>query len=171
MGKRMNSKVIVQLGSTQESFSNGGYYSESSCDLIEYIVSCDKMKLSDYGGNGRIRFLDENGSMTVQLTIDGGNSFMSDESKSIVVIRSKGGTIRSNAYYGIEADLEFKPHVNEYSMVGVEKHVESIKDFYKSWQVVKGEISAVVIVVDNKSIFDEVMKNTIFDDCYVLLAE
>ena len=82
-------KIIVQVGNTQDSFSDGEYCSSKSCDLLEDVISCNKQKLSEHGGGGRVRFIDEGGNLRVQLTLTEGNSYMTDEGKAIIVIRSE----------------------------------------------------------------------------------
>lgn len=159
--------IIVHSGNIQGSFKDGGYYSEKACNLIEDIVACDKAKLSENGGSGRIRFTDNNGNMVVQLSIVKDRSFISDEGKSIVVIRSKRGSISSNAYYGVDAELDLVPGEKECSS----DPVDLVKHFYKSYRASKGEISVVVIIVDDKRTFDSITKDSLFENCYVLLAE
>lgn len=168
----MNSgKIIVQIGNRQESFKDGGYYSSESCDLIESMISCNKTKLSSHGGSGRIRFVKDDGNLVVQLSVLRGNSFMTDEGKAIVVIRCSEGSIRSNAYYGVESEMSFSSDSEVYSMSSVSDCIDSLKSFYRSWKVKKGEISAIVVILDKIDIFKEVVKDSFFDNCYVLLAE
>ena len=166
-----NGRIITQVGNDQVSFRDKGIFNNKMCDTIEHIITCDKTRLSEKGGNGRIRIIDENGDIVVQLNVIKGNSMMSDESSSIVLIRSKDNIIVSHAYYGVEAELDFVSNCDEYYMSGVDKHISSLKSFYESWQVKKGSIGAVVVIVDDKKVFDEVVSDSFFDNCYVLLAE
>lgn len=158
-----NGKIIVQVGQVQRTFNDRGFYSKVDCDLIESIVSCNKAKLAQHGGNGRIRINDESGNMKVQLSVVKDNSFISNEDDAVIVISFDG----SMAYTGKGSDLEFDSSVDEW----VTNDVSFYRNMLKSWKVVKGNVSAIIVIIDNKTIYDKVVVDEFFKDCYVLLAE
>lgn len=163
-------KIVVQIGSTQRIFQGGDSHPEKDFDLIENLVTCDKSRLSTQGGSGRIRLVDSVGNMVVQLSIIQGNCIMSDEGRSIVVLRGRDDSIKSYAYVGTESLVDFKSSEKKFLLDSVKNYISSLKSLYNSWKVQKGEISSIVIVKD-KSIFDALLKDSFFNNFYVLLEE
>ena len=167
----MNKSILTKVGEGSVTFfEDRESYPQRLCNIIEDLVSCNKQNLSKYGGSGSIAIKD-NGDTVVELTIEGGTSRMSDEGKSIVVVRSQGGNIRSNAYYGKDCNLDFVHKSEIYSLDGVYSHTKAIKDFVESWVCEKGEISAIVVIVDRLDVFRKILSDDFFKDMYILYSE
>ena len=152
-------------------FEDREFYPHGLCDTIEDLVSCNMQNLSKKGGSGSISVKDNSGKPVITLSIDKGTAKLSNESKSIVVVRSQNNIIRSNAYFGLDCDLDFAHKSEEYSLDGVEGHVKAVKDFVESWVCKKGEITAIVIIADRIDVFRKILSDDFFKDMYILLSE
>lgn len=166
-----NGTIIVQIGTKQQLFKDRETYPKTLCDYIEDLVSCNSSEISDDGGIGRIRFNTGNGDLLVQLSIDSGNSKLSDESKAIVLIRLEESRIKSPVYYGVDCKIDFKSKSNVYSLDSIEDYIESLKKFYSSWVVSRGEISVVVLIIDDYMVFERIINDDFFKYSYILYSE
>lgn len=166
----MNSKnrVIAQIGNKQKLFEDRETYPSESCDFIENIIMCNLSEISKDGIDGRIRFTGKDGKMFIQMSIIEGNCYLSDESSGVVLVRLKGDKIKSVGYYGIDADFNFVADRRTYSMDSVSSIVDSIKSFCISWKVGKGSIGAKVFIIDNYEVFENMLKDSFFNDSYIL---
>lgn len=147
--------------------NNGG--SRESCELIESIVSCDSAKLSQYGGSVELCIRKEDG--TLNLKIKDGTSRLSDESKSIVVVKSENLKIRSCAYYGQDCDLDFVNRFEDYSLTNVHGHIKTLKNIISAWSCKKGSIASVILLIDRMEVFKELLKDEFFKSMFVLYLE
>ena len=53
-------------------------------------------------------------------------------------------------------------------MDSVSSIVDSIKSFCISWKVGKGSIGAKVFIIDNYEVFENMLKDSFFNDSYIL---
>ena len=166
-----NGTIITQIGQKQYLFRDRETYPRVMCDCIEDLISCNISEISDEGGNGRIRFLDKEGNLNLQLSLDGANSKLSDKSSSVVLIRMCDGTIKSPVYYGVDCNISFSSKSNVYSLDGLENCVNSLKNFYSSWVVKEGNIGVVIFIVDDCSVFERVAFDDFFKYSYILCSE
>lgn len=168
----MSRSILTKVGSNNVVFfEDRESYPQGLCDTIEDLVSCNKQNLSKNGGSGSISLKGENGNTVIKLTLEGGTSKLSDEGKAIVVVRSQNNSIKSNAYFGIDCELDFIHKSEMFSLDGVHSHVKAVKDFVESWVCEKGEITAVVIIVDRVDVFRKILSDDFFKDMYILLSE
>ncbi len=166
-----NGTIITQIGTKQQLFRDRNSYPHELCDYIENIITCNSSELSSEGGTGRIRFNTLDNKLVVQLSINEGNSFISDNSKAIVLIRMLKGKIKSPVYYGIDCSIDFKSNCNIYSLDTVDSCVESFKNFYSSWSLTRGSIGAVVLIIDDYRVFEKVISDDFFKYSYILYSE
>lgn len=166
-----NGTIITQIGIKQQLFRDRVSYPKELCDYIENIISCNSPSLSQEGGMGRIRFNTSNNKLVVQLSINEGNFFISDNSKAIILIRMKEGQIKSPVYYGVDCSIDFKPNQSTYSLDTIDSCIESLKNFYSSWVISKGSIGAVVLIIDNYRVFKKVISDDFFKYSYILYSE
>lgn len=166
-----NGTIITQIGNKQHLFKDRESYPKEALNYIENIIIYNSSELSKDGVNGRIRFNDFDGNMSLQLILSNGVSKISDEDKVIVIIRGEKGNIWSRAYYGVSSEVDFVSQKEVYSLGSVEGYINSLKNFYNSWKVNKGSLGAVVVVLDKLDIFSRVIKDDFFRECYVLYSE
>lgn len=166
-----NRSITISVGKTQRFLQDRGIYPVEYCDIIEDLISCNKANLSKVGGSGSVRFTEENGHLVVGLVLDKVNSFISYANKSIICIRSKGGSIKANAYYGDLCDVDFTPKSEVYSLDSVQNHVQALKDFMSSWVFKKGELGAEIIIVDRLDVFENIKYDDAFKNVYLLCSE
>jgi len=166
-----NGTIIAQIGTKQQLFRDRETYPKEFCDYIENIITCNTSKLSAEGGTGRVRFNTSTNKLVVQLSVDGGNSFISDDSKAIILIRLENNKIKSPVYYGVDCNIDFKSDGNLYSLDSITGCVESLKNFYSSWTMTEGSIGAVVLIIDDYRVFEKVISDDFFRYSYVLYSE
>lgn len=166
-----NGTIITQIGTKQQLFKDRETYPKAICDYVEDLVSCNISEISDEGGTGRIRFLDRNNELKIQLSLEGGNSELSDEGMAIVLIRMEKGSVKSPVYYGVDCRVDFKNNSNVYALDSVENCVKSLKNFYSSWSVSKGNIGVVVLIVDDYMVFERIISDDFFKYSYILYSE
>lgn len=166
-----NGTIITQIGTKQQLFRDRETYPKEFCDYIENIITCDTSEISNEGGTGRVRFNTSDNKLVVQLSIDEGNSFISDNSKAIILIRLENKKIKSPVYYGIDCKVDFKSDCNLYSLDSVIGCVESLKNFYSSWIMTEGSIGAVVLIIDDYKVFEKVISDDFFKYSYILYSE
>lgn len=166
-----NGSIIAQIGTKQCMFKDRETYPKHICDCIEDLISCNISEISDEGGTGRIRFLDKNNNLKVQLSLEGGNSSLSDESSSIVLIRLNKGSVKSPVYYGIECSIDFLSKSSVYALDSIENCIKTLKNFYSSWYVCRGNIGVVVLIIDDFSIFERIVLDDFFKYSYILYSE
>lgn len=166
-----NGTIITQIGTKQQLFKDRETYPKQICDYIEDIISCNISEISDKGGTGRIRFLDENSTLKAQLSLCEGNSKLSNESMAIVLIRMEKGSVKSPVYYGVDCSIDFLNNSNVYALDSVENCIKSLKNFYSSWSVSKGSIGVVVLIVDDYMVFERIISDDFFKYSYILYSE
>lgn len=166
-----NGSIIAQIGTKQYLFKDRETYPKTMCDCIEDLISCNTSEISQDGGIGRIRFNTEKGDLVAQLTIDSGNSKLSDESKAIVLIRLEKSRIKSPVYYGVDCRIAFESKSNVYSLDSIEDYIESLKKFYSSWIVSRGDIGVVVLIIDDYIVFERIINDDFFKYSYILYSE
>lgn len=164
-------RILTNIGKDRRFFRDRDAYPKEFCDRIEDLVSCNKANLSKLGGNGRVTFIDNSGELVVQLTIEGGNSYLSDESKYIILVRSNGGTITANAYYGANCKLDFNPKSETYNLKSIGNHIQALKDFKDSWAIGEGASGVFIVMVDRLDVFLKIIKDKAFEDVYILCSE
>lgn len=158
------------MNKNQQLLRDRDIYPRELCDRLEDIISCNKSRLSVNGGSGKASFLDD-GMLLIQLTIDGDNSFLSDEGGCIVLIRGKDGSIRANAYYGRDCEVDFIPRAEVYSLDSCESYIQALKDFMGSWSFEKGDLSATVIIVDRFEVYQKITSDDAFKNVFILYSE
>lgn len=166
-----NGTIITQIGTKQQLFRDRETYPKQLCDCIEDLISCNLSEISSDGGSGRIRFNSKDSKMVAQLTINDGKSFLSDEKQCLILIRLERGRIKSPVYYGVECSVDFKSNSNVYSLDSIKDCIESLKNFYSSWSISKGEVGAVVLIIDDYSVFEKIVSDDFFKYSYILYSE
>lgn len=168
---KTNGVIITQIGTNQKLFKDRETYPKYLCDDIEDLISCNISKLHKYKGVGRIRFLDRNSSLILQLVIEGSNSSLSSSDKAVILLRLNNGVIKSPVYYGVDCDIDFNYTSNECALNSVDGCIDALKNFYNSWVLRKGEVGVVVVIVDNYSVYERVIDDDFFKYSYVLYSE
>lgn len=166
-----NGIIITQIGTKQNLFKDRETYPKQLCDYIEDIISCNISKFSDENNLGRIRFSDSTGKLVTQLTIDDGKSFLVDEKKCIILIRGINGKVKSSVYYGVDCSVDFISTSIKYSLDSVDEYVDSLKNFYSSWSIGKGEVGAVILIIDDYNVFEKIVSDGFFKGSYILYSE
>lgn len=162
--------ILVSAGKAQKFFKDRESYPKELCDIIEDIVSCNKANLSIYGGSGSVKFI-ENGKTVLSMSISGGNSYISDEGKGLVLIRSNNRVIRANAYFGKGCNVDFVSSSDVYSLDKTDNHVQALKDFMQSWVFKKGVLGSSIIIVDRLDVFKKLTSDDTFRNVYILYSE
>lgn len=166
-----NGTIITQIGTKQQLFKDRETYPKAMCDCIEDLITCNISEISDEGGSGRIRFVGKDSKLITQLSLEGGNSELSHNDKAIILIRMEKGSIKSPVYYGVDCRVEFRNNSNVYALDSVENCIESLKNFYSSWSVSKGNIGVVVLIIDDYMVFERIITDDFFKYSYILYSE
>lgn len=166
-----NGNIIVQIGTKQQLLRDRETYPKELCDYIENIITCNSSELSSENGEGRIRFNSKDNSIIEQLSIINGNCRMLDESSSLILIRLENRRLKSCCYYGVDCEIDFDSNPKEYYLGSSNDCIKSLRNFYNSWIIRKGRVSAVVLIVDDFRVFEKIICDDFFKCSYILYSE
>ena len=166
-----NGSIVTFIGTNTVLFRDRSSYPYGLCCNIGSLVSLNLPELSVYGTGGRLRFLDEDNNEKISLNICKGYSKMSDESKAIILISDIDNGVKSDIYYGVDCDVYFDNISQFFSLSSADGHIDAIKNFYNAIKFLKGGVGAVVILVDRLDVFEKLLQDDFFNNCYILYSE